>query len=130
MLHSRLLLNLGPFTSWLTPPIYNRVEVGLSLTPASTDAGADAVLVYPLDEKLQQQRQAAGIALELADLPSKLWPAPSPLTNWSPLSFTERDYLRVAGPGFYVGCAYRRDDKGNLMDEENVYFALAKVDEK
>jgi hypothetical protein len=122
-----VLLDLGPLASFLTPPIYNRVEIGLSLTPLSTDAGADACIVYPFDAAMLQQKQQAGVALTAADLPSKTWPAPSPGPGWSPLSFQERDYIRVAGPGFYVGCAYRRDAKGGLLDDECVYFALVKT---
>ena len=127
LLHSRLLLDLGPLAGFLTPPIYNRMEIGLSLTPLASDAGADACIVYPFDESVLQQKQAAGIALTGEDLPSKGWPAPSPAPGWSPLSFTERDYVRVAGPGFYVGCAYRRGEKGDLLDDEHVYFALVKT---
>lgn len=127
LLHSRTLLDLGPLASLLTPPIYSRMEIGLALTPTTTDAGADACIVYPFDQTLLQQKQAAGVALSAADLPSKLWPAPSLAPGWSPLSFTERDYVRVAGPGFYVGCAYRRGEKGELLDDEHVYFALVKT---
>lgn len=126
LLHSRVLLDLGPLAGLLTPPIYNRVEIGLALTPLTTDAGADACIVYPFDQAVLRQKLEAGIALTAADLPSKLWPAPSLAPGWSPLSFTERDYLRVAGPGFYVGCAYRRDEKGDLLHDEHVYFALVK----
>lgn len=120
-------MDLGPLASLLTPPIYSRMEIGLALTPTTTDAGADACIVYPFDQALLQQKQAAGVALSAADLPSKLWPAPSVAPGWSPLSFTERDYVRVAGPGFYVGCAYRRGEKGELLDDEHVYFALVKT---
>jgi hypothetical protein len=67
------------------------------------------------------------VALAAEDLPSKLWPPPSTSPSWSPLSFQARDFMRVAGPGFYVGCAYRRNEKGDLMDEESVYFALVRT---
>jgi hypothetical protein len=127
LLHSRLLLDLGPLAGLLTPPIYNRFEIGLQLTPAATDAGADACIVYPFDEAVLRQKLEAGIALTAADLPSKMWPAPAPVPGWSPLSFTERDFVRVAGPGFYVGCAYRRGENGDLLDDEHVYFALVKT---
>lgn len=101
--------------------------MGLTLLPTATDAGADACLVYPFDAQLLQQKQAAGVALSHEDLPNKLWPPPCTAPGWSPLSFGERDYMRVAGPGFYVGCAYRRDEKGGLLDDEHVYFALVRT---
>lgn len=126
LLHSRMTLDMG-WASFLSPPIYNRLEIGLTLTPNSPDAGADAALVYPMDPVLLKQKQDAGVALSKEDLPSPLWPAPSRRAAWSPLSFAERDYMRVAGPGFYVGCAYRRDAAGGLLVDEAVYFALVRT---
>jgi hypothetical protein len=45
--------------------------------------------------------------------------------GWSPFSWTDRDYVRPAGPGVYVGCGYRPTD-GLLVEDEFVWFALAK----
>lgn len=129
MLHSRVNFNLPGVLKLLkplTPPIYNRVEIGLTLTPSSADAGADGCITYPADPVLLQQQQAAGVALSKDDLPNALWPAPLKTASWSPLSFGGRDYLRAAGPGFYVGCAYRKDEQGNFDEDEHVYFALVR----
>jgi hypothetical protein len=129
LLHSRLLLKTGPLSSLFTPPMYSRLEIGLTLTPSASDAGADAALVYPFDEATLAQRRAAGVALTPEDLPPSTlsWPPPLPGPAWSPLSFGERDYLRVAGPGFYVGCAYRANEAGQLLDEERVFFGLVRT---
>eukprot|EP00878_Enallax_costatus_P006151 GHUV01006447.1.p1 GENE.GHUV01006447.1~~GHUV01006447.1.p1 ORF type:complete len:360 (+),score=62.56 GHUV01006447.1:75-1154(+) len=127
LLHSRINFNLPGVLKLLkplTPPIYNRVEIGLTLTPNSSDAGADACITYPVDPILLKQQQAAGVALSKEDLPNPLWPAPLKVASWSPLSFTGRDYVRVVGPGFYVGCAYRKDEQDNYAEDEHVYFAL------
>eukprot|EP00879_Flechtneria_rotunda_P030997 GHRR01033797.1.p1 GENE.GHRR01033797.1~~GHRR01033797.1.p1 ORF type:complete len:175 (-),score=20.86 GHRR01033797.1:295-753(-) len=129
LLHSRLLLNLpGPLRvlNLLSPPVFNRAEIGLTLVPKAADAGADVCLTYPVDPAKLLEQQAAGVALNKEDLPSPVWPTPSKGPSWSPLSFTGRDYMRAAGPGFYVGCAYRKDEEGNYSDEEHVYFALVR----
>lgn len=130
LLHSRMLLSPpAPFSffSFLSPPVYSRVEIGLTLVPNQADAGADVALTYPADPTLLKQQQAAGIALSKEDLPSALWPAPMQKASWSPLSFSGRDYMRAAGPGFYVGCGYRTDEAGNYLEEEHVYFALVRA---
>jgi hypothetical protein len=130
LLHSRMLLSPpAPFSffSFLSPPVYCRAEIGLTLVPNQADAGADVALTYPADPTLLKQQQAAGVALSKEDLPSSLWPAPMQKPTWSPLSFSGRDYMRAAGPGFYVGCAYRTDEAGNYLEEEHVYFALVRA---
>jgi hypothetical protein len=126
LLYGRMLLDLPGPLSLLSPASYCRTEVGLTLLPRETDAGADVALVYPSDAALLAAARAAGAALEPADLPSALWPHPQPGPAWSPLSFGPRDYMRAAGPGFFVGCAYRRDEAGELLDDEHVFFALAR----
>jgi hypothetical protein len=45
--------------------------------------------------------------------------------GWSPFSWTDRDFVRPAGPGVYVGCGYRPTE-GLLVEDEFVWFALAK----
>ena len=47
----------------------------------------------------------------------------------SPFSRTQRDFLRVAGPGVFVGCAYleRRDTTSGpavFNEEDCVYFVI------
>lgn len=61
-------------------------------------------------------------------LPWGPWPDPDPATcSVSPLSGGPRDYLRVAGPGVYVGCAYREGPGSGEYREENfVYFVIAR----
>lgn len=121
-LHSRVALGLaGPFeTFWA--PIYNTVDVTLTLTPVEADAGADLVVCYPWAD-------AGGRPLDLTkrDLPSPLWPPPRGGASWSPFSRSGRDYVRVAGPGVLVGCAYGADEEGVLQEEGFVYFAMARV---
>ncbi len=109
----------GPlYRAWL--PCYSRVDVGLALTPLQADAGADLVMVYP-------GAAGAPAVLSREELPPGWWPAPQPGT-WSPFSLGPRDYVRVAGPGVYVGCAYRSETPGaQLLEEDFVYFALARV---
>jgi hypothetical protein len=123
-LHSRVALRLaGPFeTFWA--PIYNSVEVGLTLTPVEADAGADMVFAYPWTDAASQP-----LDLEKGDLPSRLWPAPRRAgAGWSPFSRSGRDYVRSAGPGLMVGCGYAAGEDGGLTEDEFVYFALARVD--
>lgn len=121
-LHSRVALNLaGPLeTFWA--PIYNTVDVSLTLTPVEADAGADVVFSYPWTDE-------ASRPLDLArrDLPSAVWPAPRRGAGWSPFSRSGRDYARVAGPGVLVGCAYAAGEDGILSEEGFVYFAMARV---
>nr|ADI46821.1 MT0045f [Volvox carteri f. nagariensis] len=56
------------------------------------------------------------------------WPDPDPATyGKSPFSGGPRDYLRVAGPGVYVGCAYREGPgPGELREENFVYFLIVR----
>lgn len=98
----------------------------MTLTPSSADAGADVALSYPADAVLLKQARDAGVALARDDLPSGLWRPPRESPAWSPLSFGPRDYMRAAGPGLFVGCAYRTDEDGAPLEEEHVYFALAR----
>nr|BCL66212.1 hypothetical protein [Volvox reticuliferus]BCL66280.1 hypothetical protein [Volvox reticuliferus] len=56
------------------------------------------------------------------------WPDPDAVTyGRSPMSGATRDYLRVAGPGVYVGCAYREGpEPGELREENFVYFVVVR----
>jgi hypothetical protein len=121
-LHSRVALRLaGPFeTFWA--PIYNTVEIDLVLTPVEADAGADVSICYPWTD-------AGGRPLDLGrgDLPSAVWPSPRRGAAWSPFSRGGRDYVRFAGPGVMVGCAYGAGEDGVLAEDEFVYFAMARV---
>ena len=38
LLHSRLLLKAGPLGHLFSPPMYARLEIGLTLTPSAADA--------------------------------------------------------------------------------------------
>ncbi|PNH09124.1 hypothetical protein TSOC_004293 [Tetrabaena socialis] len=147
---------IGPLDRWWEPT-YSRLHVELCLTPVPSDAGADVLLLYPSDptfddgaeeddatpqqQQQQQQQQGAGADSDSGDnqvdwhlwgkddLPrGGLWPAPEPEANAvSPFSGGGRDFMRVAGPGVYVGCAYAAGPEGPDLREENfVYFALAR----
>ncbi len=108
----------GPlYRRWL--PCYSRVDVGLALTPLQADAGADITMVYP--------GNGQPAVLAKADLPQGWWPDPKP-SVWSPFSLSERDYVRVAGPGVYVGCAYRSTRPGQMLEDDFVYFVIARVE--
>lgn len=121
-LHSRVALNLkGPFETWWAP-IYNTVDVSLTLTPVEADAGADIIFCYPWTDSGSRP-----LDLEKRDLPSILWPAPRRGASWSPFSRSGRDYVRVAGPGVLVGCAYAAGEDGGLTEDEFVYFAMARA---
>jgi hypothetical protein len=37
-----------------------------------------------------------------------------------------RDYVRVVGPGVYVGCSYRVGEKGVVLKDKCIYFMLAR----
>lgn len=37
-----------------------------------------------------------------------------------------RDYVRVAGPGVYVGCGYRRGPSGQFSKDDCMYFLLVR----
>lgn len=121
-LHSRVALRLaGPFeTFWA--PIYNTVDIALTLTPVEADAGADLSICYPWTDK-----GSRALDLERRDLPSAVWPSPRRGASWSPFSRSGRDYARVAGPGVIVGCAYAAGADGVLAEDEFVYFAMARV---
>ena len=45
--------------------------------------------------------------------------------GWSPFSWTDRDYVRPAGPGVYVGCGYR-PTQGLMVEDQFVWFVLAR----
>jgi hypothetical protein len=45
--------------------------------------------------------------------------------GWSPFSWTDRDYVRPAGPGVYVGCGYRPTE-GLMVEDQFVWFVLAR----
>jgi hypothetical protein len=120
----------GPlYRAWL--PCYSRVDVGLALTPLQADAGADLVMQYappqPRDAVANPGAPGQAAVLGRDELPPGWWPAPK-AGAWSPFSLGPRDYVRVAGPGLYVGCAYRSDAPGaQLLEEDFVYFAMARV---
>lgn len=60
------------------------------------------------------------------DLPSPLWPAPL-ADGWSPFSLGSQDYVRPAGPGVFVGCAYRgQQPAADLREEDFVYFVIVR----
>jgi len=100
-------------------PSYCRVDVGLVTTPAAADAGADMTLAFAAPG-------APALELGVGDLPERGWPAPR-AGAWSPFSFSPRDYVRVAGPGIYVGCGYRAEAPGGALNEEDfVFFAFAR----
>ena len=67
---------------------------------------------FPSSADLNGWRSGADTELLPAHLPDPSWPHPEgPLDEetcvGSPFSSTARDFLRVAGPGVLVGCAYR-----------------------
>ncbi|PNW81491.1 hypothetical protein CHLRE_06g248750v5 [Chlamydomonas reinhardtii] len=137
--YSRVVLPLlGPVDRWWEP-LYCRLHVELTLTPLQADAGADVLLLYPADplctgEQQQQSQDVEGPAQpwQLAGrdwVPlGPYWPAPDPASYpTSPFSGSPRDYMRVVGPGVYVGCAYREGPSpGELRDENFVYFMLVR----
>ena len=63
--------------------------------------------------------------LEKDDLPVSRWPEPDP-NGWSPFSCSGKDYMRVIGPGVYVGCAYRCEKPGDYVETNFVYFILVR----
>jgi hypothetical protein len=116
-------------------PLYARLVVELCLTPLRADAGADLLLLYPADAAHRPSSDGTGAGAWLLTgrgcLPRSQpwWPLPDPQrAAVSPLSGMGRDYMRVAGPGVYVGCAYREGPApGELREESCVYFALARL---
>lgn len=72
---------------------------------------------------------AAGVewGLGAQHLPDRSWPEPEPL-GWSPFSQSGKDYVRVIGPGVYVGCAYRTEPErpNDLVETNFVYFIFAR----
>ncbi|KXZ46851.1 hypothetical protein GPECTOR_40g585 [Gonium pectorale] len=60
--------------------------------------------------------------------PGRWWPEPNPLAHpVSPFSGGPRDFLRVVGPGVYVGCGYRTGPGPREYREENfVYFIIVR----
>ncbi len=91
------------------------------------DAGADFTLEYPFPDDLDMNGWIGDEALSEVHLPHKSWPVPNPdESNGSPFSLGQRDYLRVAGPGVFVGCAYRGQQPEAISEEDCVYFILAR----
>jgi len=113
-------------------PSYLRLKPELCLTPMREDAGADMTLEFPdpsspnLNGWLKEVGGEVQGVLTREQLPSSSWPGPRPGGAWSPLSLSARDYVRVAGPGLYVGCAYRAEVAGQYKEEDFVYFAMAR----
>lgn len=116
-LYSRLHMQLNAWVDSFWMPIYSKLDISLTLTPVQADAGADMTMVYPA--------QGKSLGLKKEHLPSPLWPAPSD-KMWSPFSLGRRDYLRVAGPGVYVGCAYRCERPKELVEDNFIYFILVR----
>lgn len=98
------------------------MNIELELTPVESDAGADLTFVYPIQD-LKQQKAGSTWTLEKRDLPNRSWPAPR-MTVVSPFSNSPRDFVRLVGPGVYVGCGYQADRKGAFCDEDFVYFLM------
>ena len=141
----------GPLDRWWLP-CYTRLNLGLVLTPIKEDAGADLTFEYPFPSSPDLNGWAPGseTALMPDHLPESSWPAPAPMYDLneavgSPFCGAERDYLRVIGPGLFVGCAYRGKPRltsgGRLAansgassliyDEEDcIYFAIARRTKK
>ncbi len=71
-----------------------------------------------------------GEQLTAADLPDKGWPKPQPDGMWppSPFSSTFSDFVRVVGPGMYVGCGYPLAAGGGGMPDKDacVHFLMAR----
>lgn len=118
VLYSRVMLKISGGLDAFWYPSYNRVEVKLVTTPVQSDAGADIVFVYPTSA-------TQPLKLDKLSLPNPFWPA-ARQNMWSPFSLSARDYVRVVGPGVYVGCAYRCDKPGEYNEDNYVYFAIAK----
>ena len=137
---------IGSINKWWGAPCYVRVKLDLTLTPIQHDSGADFTFEYPslVDKDLngwlvQEEGGEEGdvkFFLDSSHLPFVgTWPDPkkqmeevvegrggSPLGSNSP-----RDYLRPAGPGVYVGCAYPSRDGGKTYNEEDcVYFMMVR----
>lgn len=119
-LYSRLTLRTFAGLEAFWHACYCRVDVGLVATPLASDAGADLKFVYPT-------ASTPPLALAAGDLPRRLWPAPR-RDGWSPFSLSAADYVRVVGPGVYVGCGYRCDRPGEFLEDNFVYFAIVKSD--
>jgi hypothetical protein len=45
----------------------------------------------------------------------------------SPFNGSSCDYMRVCGPGFYVGCSYPSDEADLDKDNQYFHFALARM---
>jgi len=56
------------------------------------------------------------------------WIKQSSKVNLTPK--TRRDFVRVAGPGVYVGCAYRRSAAGQYSKDDCTFFMLVRAREK
>ena len=137
----------GPLDRWWIP-CYTRLNLSLVLTPIKEDAGADLTFEFPFPSPPDLNGWAPGSETDLLPehLPDSSWPPPADPTEafGSPFSGGERDYLRVIGPGLFVGCAYRGrprasgasaaavgslspSSSGLVYNEEDcVYFAIAR----
>ena len=107
------------------------------------DAGADLTFEFPFPSS-PDLNGWLGTDAELlpGHLPDSSWPRPDNLAELggagSPFSGGPRDYLRVAGPGLFVGCAYRPSSSGGGLtggggtaaavynEEDCVYFVMAR----
>jgi len=140
-LHARVVLPLlGPIQRWWLPS-YCKVRTELTLTPLPSDAGADMTFDYPnnplgLNAPLGPVPLGAGEGQAIGsgeggwelgegDLPVRGWPAPT-MDMWSPFGSGSRDYVRVAGPGVYVGCAYRKGLSGQYSKDDCLFFMLVR----
>ncbi|KAJ9526635.1 hypothetical protein QJQ45_017599, partial [Haematococcus lacustris] len=131
---------VGPVPCWWQAS-YCAVNTELVLTPSSLDAGADITCDYTTrhdsldqssesssDESQQEEpdQEMGGQPTGLSDmdLPSTQWPWP-PDNELSPITNTRRDYIRIAGPGVYVGCGYTSGDTNE--DAACTYFMLVRA---
>ncbi|KAL6749998.1 hypothetical protein V8C86DRAFT_2824454 [Haematococcus lacustris] len=131
---------VGPVPCWWQAS-YCAVNTELVLTPSSLDAGADITCDYTTrhgsldqsseggsDESQQEEpdQEMGGQPTGLSDmdLPSTQWPWP-PDSELSPITNTQRDYIRIAGPGVYVGCGYTSGDTSE--DAACTYFMLVRA---
>ncbi|GAX72744.1 hypothetical protein CEUSTIGMA_g200.t1 [Chlamydomonas eustigma] len=125
----------GPFERWWEPT-YFRLKLELILTPLKEDAGADMTFEYPYPDSPDFNGwYDTETELFKEDLPNPAWPAPLPAEiagSGSPLSGMPRDFIRVAGPGVLVGCAYCMLVQGQEVpnEEDSVYFVLVRKSSK
>eukprot|EP00887_Chlorella_sp_A99_P003013 scaffold9.g3013.t1 len=102
----RVLLGKGPLAAWLYP-LYFRMEAGPAVVPLSQDL-CDFTLEY-LDP--------AELGLAPDDIPRSHWPRPR--VQLAPFGERWTDYVRMAGPGVYVGAGM-----GLQRDSQPLHFVM------